>query len=195
MHRVLRLALPLTLALGLAGSAVAHGQVSVLLEPIALYMTKDLHEANDGQWLTDYPAPDQAMPLGEVKTYGEGDELCILSYANGLYMSLRVAQRLRAEGHKVRVVDLRWLLPLPVDAALERAQASGKVLIVDECRANSGIADALFAELGERDPSLEMHRVTAPDTYIPLGDAANLVLIQEPDIEAGARNLLEGGAK
>jgi hypothetical protein len=30
------------------------------------------------------------------------------------------------------------------------------------------------------------------DSYIPLGDAANLVLVQESDVEAGARALLEG---
>ena len=32
-------------------------------------MTKDLYEAGDGQWLTDYPAPDQAMVLGEERVY------------------------------------------------------------------------------------------------------------------------------
>ena len=175
----------------LAGAAVAHGQVSVLLEPIALYMTKDLYEPNDGQWLSPYPDPSEHMTLGEVRVYGDGDELCIATYANGLYMSLRVAQRLRERGHRVRVVDLRWLLPLPTDSLLEHARACGRVLIVDECRANSGIADALFAELAERERSLLIHRVSAPDTYIPLGDAANLVLVQEPDIEAGARFLLE----
>ena len=94
------------------------------------------------------------------------------------------------KGIDARVVDLRWLAPLPVDAVLSEVQACGKVLIVDECRASSGIADSLFAELAEADASLAMLRVTAPDTYIPLGDAANLVLVQEADIEAGARALL-----
>ena len=34
-------------------------------------------------------------------------------------------------------------------------------------------------------------RVTSVDTYIPLGAAANLVLVQEPDIEAAALQLVD----
>jgi 2-oxoisovalerate dehydrogenase E1 component len=177
----------------MAAAALVHGQVSVLLEPIALYMTKDLYESGDGLWQTLYPEPSESLPLGEVATYGEGQDLCIASYANGLHMSLRVAARLRAEGHGVRVVDLRWLQPLPVEALLDHSRACDKLLIVDECRASSGVADALFAEVCEREPNTVARRVQAPDTYIPLGDAANLVLIQEADIEVAARALLEGG--
>jgi 2-oxoisovalerate dehydrogenase E1 component len=173
----------------LVGAAVVHGRASVFLEPIARYMTKDLYEEGDGLWLTAYPAPEETLAVGEVGVYGEGCDLCIASYANGLWMSLRVAQALEADGIRVRVVDLRWLQPLPVDALLPHAKASGRLLIVDECRANSGIADKLAAEINARAPDVCIERVTSPDTYIPLGDAANLVLVQEQDIEAGARRM------
>jgi 2-oxoisovalerate dehydrogenase E1 component len=33
-------------------------------------------------------------------------------------------------------------------------------------------------------------RVTAADSFVPLGDAANLVLVSEPEIQAAARDLL-----
>ncbi len=175
----------------LAAQAGTHGRLTVQLEPIALYMTKDLHEEGDGGWLCTYPPPDEHLPLGEVRAYGDGTDLCIATYANGLWMSLRVAKRLETAGIRARVVDLRWLQPLPVDGLMPHARAAGKVLIVDECRRSSGIADALAAELVEREPALRIHRVTGLDTYIPLGDAANRVLVQEPDIEAGVRQLLE----
>ena len=126
-----------------------------------------------------------------VGVYGDGTDLCIATYANGLWMSLRVAKRLEAEGIRCRIIDLRWLHPLPIEALLPHATACGKVLVVDECRASSGIADAVVAGLVERDPRLRTHRVTGLDTYIPLGDAANRVLVQEPDIETGIRTLLE----
>ncbi|MCM2338733.1 MAG: thiamine pyrophosphate-dependent enzyme, partial [Lysobacter sp.] len=75
------------------------GRVSVFLEPIALYMTKDLYEAGDGQWLTSYPAPGEAMTLGEGRVYlpesgGNGDDLVIFTYGNGVPMSLRAARRI-----------------------------------------------------------------------------------------------------
>ena len=157
------------------------GRVSVFLEPIALYMTKDLHEDGDGDWLTDYPPPEETLELGSVRAYGDGTDLCIASYANGLYMSLRVAKRLEAEGHRVRVVDL-----------LPHAEAAGSLLIVDECRRSSGIAHHLAADITERSRgAVRIGRVTGEDCYIPLGDAANRVLVQEEDIERGARALLE----
>jgi 2-oxoisovalerate dehydrogenase E1 component len=79
----------------LAALAKVDGRVSVFLEPIALYMTKDLYEAGDGQWLTSYPPPEQAMPLGEGRIYGEGaDDLVIFTYGNGVPMSLRAAREI-----------------------------------------------------------------------------------------------------
>ena len=170
------------------------GRVCVLLEPIALYMTKDLYEDGDAGWLTHYPPLNEHLSIDDVGVYGDGTDLTIASYANGLWMSLRVARSLEARGHRVRVLDLRWLCPLPVQAVLKHAQESGKLLIVDECRANSGIADKLFAEVVERDRSVLARRLAAHDTYIPLGAAANLVLLEEPDIEAAALALLQEDA-
>jgi len=177
----------------LTAAAKELGRPSVFLEPIALYMTKDLHEEGDGGWLTSYPEPQDAMPVGEIRVYpAEGEEqLTIATFANGLYMSLRVAQRLAAEGIGCRIVDLRWLHPLPIDALLPHASATGKLLVVDECRGNSGIANAVVAGVVEARPGVRCHRVVGADTYIPLGAAANLVLVQEADIEAGIRHLLE----
>ncbi len=83
----------------LAALAKVDGRVSVFLEPIALYMTKDLYETGDGQWLFPYPAPDQAMPLGEGRVYGDGaDDLVIFTYANGVPMSLRAVRLEGARG-------------------------------------------------------------------------------------------------
>jgi 2-oxoisovalerate dehydrogenase E1 component len=102
-----------------------------------------------------------------------------------------VAERLRAEGIDARVVDLRWLSPLPIDSLIPHVEATGKLLVVDECRRSSGIADTVAAEMYEHVPGVRVRRVMAPDTYIPLGDAANLVLVSEADIEDGVRRLLE----
>ena len=55
--------------------AKVDGRVCAFLEPIALYMTKDLHEAGDGAWQFAYPAPGQAMTPGRgarLRTRGRG---------------------------------------------------------------------------------------------------------------------------
>jgi 2-oxoisovalerate dehydrogenase E1 component len=179
----------------LVAAAHVHGQVGVFLEPIARYMTKDLYEDKDGLWNHPYPALDFAIPLGEVGVYDatEHDQLTILTYGNGVWMSLRVAQRLRKEGIHVRTIDLRWLQPLPVEAMIEHARATGRVLVIDECRRTGGMAESIMAALAESCTDIPLTRVTGDDCYIPLGAAANLVLVQEDDIESGIRAALSGG--
>jgi 2-oxoisovalerate dehydrogenase E1 component len=171
-----------------------HGKVCVFLEPIALYMQKDLHEPNDGAWQFGYPQPAEVMPFGEGRVYepGDDDELTIVTYGNGLWMSLRVQRRLRDQGIQARVFDLRWLMPMPIEQVKEHVRATGRCLVVDECRhSHGGPSPMLLTELCQ-DPSLrgcQLRRVAAHDSYVPLAAAANLVLVQEPDIERAAIEL------
>src|SRR5947209_6412236 len=121
-------------------AAKAAGAVCVFLEPIALYHTRDLHSEGDGAWTATYPPPEDHAPIGSARVHGEGSDLTIVTFANGTYMSLRVAHRLAADGIDVRVVDIRWLAPLPATDILREAQATGRVLIVDETRRSGGVS-------------------------------------------------------
>jgi 2-oxoisovalerate dehydrogenase E1 component len=179
----------------LVAAAHIHGQVCVFLEPIARYMTKDLHEEKDGLWNHPYPALDFHISPGDVGVYdaGEADHLTVITYGNGVWMSLRVAKRLQSEGIRVRTIDLRWLQPLPVDAMVEQARATGNVLVVDECRRTGGVAEGVMTALAESCPEVALSRVAGDDCYIPLGAAANLILVQEDDIEAAIRSAISRG--
>jgi 2-oxoisovalerate dehydrogenase E1 component len=176
----------------LAALARVDGRVSIFLEPIALYMTKDLHEAGDGQWLFPYPAPDQAMVLGEGRVYApEASDLVIFSYGNGVPMSLRAAREIeKGRGWKVRVVDLRWLVPL--NAAFIVAQATGarRILVVDEGRHSAGVGEGVISAIVEGGfGATPLGRVVGADTYTPLAGAAMAVLPGDADIVAAADNL------
>lgn len=169
-----------------------NGRISVFLEPIALYMTRDLYERGDRLWSFEYPAQEWAVPAGVGRVYGEGEDLTFVSWANGVPMSLRVARKLEKEhGIRSRVLDLRWIAPLPVEDLRREAGVTGRVLVVDETRQSGGVSEALFTALVEGGYKGEMRRVTGKDTFIPLGDAANRVLVQEEDIEAEALSLWE----
>jgi 2-oxoisovalerate dehydrogenase E1 component len=166
--------------------------VCVFLEPIALYHTRDLHDEGDDGWLAAYP--EAGVPIGRARTYGEGKDLTILTFGNGLRMSLRVARRLDALGIRVRVVDLRWLAPLPADDMIREASATRRVLIVDETRATGGVGEGMLAELLEHGYAGAVERVASRDSFIPLGDAALEVLLSEDTIEAAAIKLAGAGA-
>jgi 2-oxoisovalerate dehydrogenase E1 component len=177
----------------LAALAKVDGRVAVFLEPIALYMTKDLHEAGDGQWLTAYPAPDQAMPLGEGRIYGEdgADDLVVFTYGNGVPMSLRAARTIeRSLGWKVRVVDLRWLVPLNEAFIAAQAAQAKRILVVDEGRHSAGVGEGVITAIVEGGQGAKpLRRVVGADTYTPLAGAAFLVLPGDADIVAAAEAL------
>jgi 2-oxoisovalerate dehydrogenase E1 component len=175
-------------------AAVADGTVSVFLEPIALYHTRDLHVAGDRGWLDRYEAPDRwadcHVPIGSPAVARDGDDVLVVTWANGLYLSLRVAERLAAEGISCRVVDLRWLAPLPDADIAGHASEVGRVVVVDETRRSGGVGEAVVAGLVDAGYRGPLVRIAAADSFIPLGDAAELVLVSEADIEAAIRHVI-----
>ncbi|MCA9584870.1 MAG: hypothetical protein KC657_05900 [Myxococcales bacterium] len=178
----------------LAAAAKVDGRVTVIVEPIGLYHTRDLHAPGDGKWAFAVPPQGEAMELGEVGVYhedgGTPPELVIFTYGNGVPMSLRARERVGARG--VRIVDLRWISPLPVEAIQAHGREAASVLVVDECRRSGNVGEAIAACLleGSRGRPRPFARVASADSFVPLADAANLVLVQEHEIEDAARRLL-----
>jgi 2-oxoisovalerate dehydrogenase E1 component len=130
------------------------------------------------------------VPIGRGRTYGNGSHLTLVTFGNGVPMSLRVARRLAETGIGTRVLDLRWLAPLPVDDLLRDADATGRVLVVDETRRSGGVSEAVITALADAGYGGRTGRVTAVDSFIPLGAAAAHVLVSEADIEKAASDLL-----
>lgn len=172
--------------------AADDGRIVAFLEPIALYFERDLHSEGDGGWLRPLDAGGLDLPPGVCGVYGADDpEIVLVSYANGLRFSLRAARALgERDGLRVRVVDLRWLAPLPWDDLRAQVASSAACLVVDECRASGGIADAIVARLAESGHTGPLASLRALDSYIPLGPAAGTVLIDERAVIERARELL-----
>jgi 2-oxoisovalerate dehydrogenase E1 component len=176
----------------LAALAKVDGRVTAFLEPIALYMTKDLYEAGDGQWQFGYPAPGEAMPLGEGRVYNDAaDDLVIFTFGNGVPMSLRAARRIEAaRGWKVRVVDLRWLVPLNDAFIAGQARGAKRIMVVDEGRKSAGVGEGVITAIVEAGlGATPLQRVVGVDTFTPLAGAAFLVLPGDDDIVAAADEL------
>ncbi|ODT91046.1 MAG: MFS transporter [Rhodanobacter sp. SCN 67-45] len=178
----------------LAALAKVDGRVCAFLEPIALYMTKDLYEAGDGGWLTEYPAPDQALVLGEERVYNADAKDCVIfSYGNGMPMSLRAARMIEQQhGWQVRVVDLRWLVPLNHAAIARHAGECERILVVDEGRFSAGIGEGVITAITEAGfGGKPLQRVCGADTYTPLAGAAFLVIPKDEDIVLAAQKLVK----
>ncbi|MCH8952437.1 MAG: MFS transporter, partial [Proteobacteria bacterium] len=169
-------------------------RVVVFVEPIALYMTRDLHAPKDGLWSHPYPEPGTGdpIPLGRIGQHGEGAEIAILSYANGYHLSRQAEAILREDhGVKARIIDLRWLAPLDEAAILAAVRPCPRVLIVDECRITGSQSEALMALITERAghaPSLR--RIAAADSFIATGPAYGATLPSRDAIVETALDML-----
>nr|WP_269329893.1 transketolase C-terminal domain-containing protein [Kineosporia babensis] len=174
-------------------AAEADGTISVMLEPVALYHQRDLAVDGDDGWLAPYPEPAQwgaqHLAIGRAVVHGTGTDLTIAAYGNGLRMALRVAAQLEDEGVGCRVVDLCWLAPLPVADLMSAASATKNLLIVDETRRTGGISESIVTAVLEEGYDGRLARVTAKDSPLPAGPAAEFVQLTEARIRSTARAL------
>ncbi|MEL6533219.1 MAG: transketolase C-terminal domain-containing protein, partial [Pseudomonadota bacterium] len=163
-------------------------RVCVFLEPIALYPMRDLHEPGDGGWLKRYPAPGESLALGEVGVTGNGP-VALISFANGHLMSLQAQARLATEGIATRVIDLRWLSPLPEASLMTALQDCSHALIIDETRRSGGVAEGLMALLTEQS-GIPHARLTAEDSFIATGPAYAATMPSTESILAAVKALI-----
>ncbi|SIT01112.1 branched-chain alpha-keto acid dehydrogenase E1 component [Roseivivax lentus] len=163
-------------------------RVVVMIEPIALYPMRDLLEPGDGGWMRAYPDRAETAPLSQPRRMGEGTDLAIVTYGNGVYLSEQARHDLAASGIAARIVDLRWLAPLDPEAILAATRDCAQVLIVDECRRTGSQSEALmtlFAETGRAGVA----RITAEDCFIATGPAYAATLPSREGIVAAAQAL------
>jgi 2-oxoisovalerate dehydrogenase E1 component len=163
----------------------------VFLEPIALYPMRDLHEAGDGGWMNVYPEPDRRIALGEVGQHGDGRDLAILTFANGAHMSLLAQRQLTEKGVATRVIDIRWLSPLPVEGIGKAVEGCRHVLIVDETRKSGGVAEPLMALLAEAGAE-SFARLSSEDSFIATGPAYAATMPSTEAIVDAAQALVGG---
>jgi len=163
----------------------------VFLEPIALYPMRDLLAEKDGGWMTTYPAPDQRIGFGEVGVHGKGTDIAIVTYGNGHYLSRQAVAE--AKGVKARIIDLRWLSPLPEESLLAAVKGCKRVLVVDECRRSGNVSEALMCLFAEK-TRLPAARIASEDSFIATGPAYAATMPSKDSILAAIRALMERAA-
>ena len=166
-------------------------RVVAFLEPIALYPMRDLHEEKDAGWMQTYPAPDETIALGKVGVDGDGTDLAIVTFGNGTYLSHQARKTLDTKGIKTRIIDMRWISPLPKDALTAAVEGCENVLIVDETRHSGGVAEALMAHFHEIGVA-QLERETSKDSFIATGPAYASTMASAESVAAAARALVEG---
>jgi 2-oxoisovalerate dehydrogenase E1 component len=164
--------------------AYQEQRVVVFIEPIALYRTKDLLVKNDAKWQFAYPNVEKIANFGEPSIWGDGNDFAIITYGNGCYLSNIAIDQLKSNYNLSGIIiDLNWLHPLPIDNIIIALNNIKKIIIIDECRKTGSISEEIITGLHEKKCKFStLKRVTAEDSFIPLGDAWQYVLPSIDDI-------------
>lgn len=166
-----------------------QGSVCVFLEPIARYHDRDLHDPGDGLWTAE---PDEAGVIahGDIGIHGAGGDAVLVTFGNGVFLSLQAAEVLRRQGVHVTVLDLRWLAPLPQDRIAAACAEFDRVLVVDETRHAAGVGEGVVSALVAAGQGGRIARVASADSFIPLGPAADTVLLGVDEITRATLELV-----
>jgi 2-oxoisovalerate dehydrogenase E1 component beta subunit len=85
------------------------------------------------KWKANWPKlQEYLVPFGKAKVTRTGDQITVVSYGRHLLLCNEVADKLKAEGYSVEVLDLRSIYPYDWQAIKNSVQKTGRVLFVNE---------------------------------------------------------------
>ena len=134
------------------------------------------------------------LPIGRGELISEGSELAIVAVGSTVHPSLAVAERLKAEGFSVGVLNARFVKPLDADLICKAAAGTGKLLTVEENVLHGGFGSAvleLFAARGIT--GVKVKCLGIQDEFVEQGTQAELRRAHGIDEEAiidAARQML-----
>jgi 1-deoxy-D-xylulose-5-phosphate synthase len=112
----------------------------------------------------DIPATRRLQGLDVLAETGNGDVL-IVSVGSFATIALEVAERLKAQGIGVMVVDPRWVKPLP-DSLVDLASAARLVVILEDGVRQGGVGSAVSQLLRDHDVDVPVRNLGVPVAFL-----------------------------
>lgn len=129
-------------AKGLLKAAIRDNGPVLFIEPVPLYTSPKVRG--------DVPDEDYTVPIGESDIKREGTDVTIITYGEGLHVSLDAAEILAKEGLEAAVIDLRTLQPLDMSLALASFKKTFRAVVVEFGHQTYGIGAEIVAQLQEQ---------------------------------------------
>jgi 2-oxoisovalerate dehydrogenase E1 component len=170
-------------AAGLLRSALRGDDPTLFLEHRALLDTPEGRRP--------YPGDDYCLPFGRAARLSDGDELTVITWGAMVARCLAAAQPF--EG-RVRILDLRTIIPWDQEAVLESVKATGKVLLVHEDTLTGGFGGEIAAVIADQAFTYldaPIQRMGMPDIPVPFNiNAMNCVLPSQERIRSCMAEIL-----
>lgn len=151
-------------AKGLMASAVESDDPVIFIEHKKLLLTR----AEDFSFGSDVPAERYKIPIGKASIVRAGTDLTLATLSGTVLPAMAAAERLKAEGISVEVIDLRSVVPLDVETVAESVNRTRKLLVVDEDYLSFGLSAELITRVMESKVRVDHFlRHAVPDVPIP----------------------------
>ena len=177
-------------------AAIRDPDPVVFMEPKRIYRAgrEDIPEEPPSSLVNSNGNGTTAEYLGTARVAREGDDLALFTYGATVPLALAAAEQLAEDdGAATRVIDLRSLYPLDVEAITTAAAACGRALIVHEAPRTAGIGAEVSSLIHERvmlDLEAPVGRVTGYDAPFPQFANEDDYLPSVARIVAGAKKVL-----
>ncbi|MDI6858332.1 MAG: alpha-ketoacid dehydrogenase subunit beta [Dehalococcoidia bacterium] len=126
-------------ARGLLKTALRDQNPVIFIEHTALYGLKG-----------EVPEEEYSVPFGQAQVYRPGDDVTIIGYSGSVHQAARAAETLAERGVDAEVINLRTLRPLDIDAIIQSAKKTGRVIVVEDDWRFGGFAAEIAALIQEK---------------------------------------------
>jgi pyruvate dehydrogenase E1 component beta subunit len=160
-------------AKGLLKAAIRDNDPVAFMEGELLYNIKGEVPEDD----------DFIIPLGVADLKREGGDVSIITHGKMIHVALQAAAKLEKDGIEADVLDLRTIRPLDMDAILETAQKTNRVVYLEEGWPYAGTGAQIVSMIQEEAfdyLDAPILRVTQAD--IPMPYAKNLEMLAKPSV-------------
>jgi len=126
----------------------------------------------------------KGIDIGKAEILREGDDATIVAIGSTVVPSLEAAERLSQSGIHAAVVNARFVKPLDGDLICRLAEASGRIMTVEENVLEGGFGSAVLELLQARGLwSIDVRRLGISDVFVEHGSRGALCHIHGLDSE------------
>lgn len=138
----------------------------------------------------------QVSPIGGSAVRRQGDDVTLVSWGATVRHAVEAADRLKADGVGVEVIDARWLNPFDSAAVLRSVARTGRLAVAHEANLTGAFSAQIVSEVAEAGIPLTAppQRIGAPDARIPAAPALLAAVIPDAvTIEGVLRQMMHHG--
>lgn len=138
------------------------------------------------------PLPEEPCVLepGRAQTLREGSDVALLAFGRMVGYALKAAELLEEAGVSARVVDMRWVKPLDIDAVVAAADTK-LVVTLEEGVIMGGVGSAVMEAMAGKALTTPVLQLGIPDEFVTQGTANELFRSLNLHPEGIARSVSE----